>query len=146
MIRYMLICDHAHEFEGWFSNSSDFDVQKKRKLIECPYCSSKKVDKSIMAPRVSTSRGKEAAAEKQAKAHMMMGKMADKIRKSIAENCEDVGENFAYEARAMHYGEKEERGIYGSASPDQAAELMDEGIGIAPLPDALVPKKKSNLN
>ena len=136
MIKYDLICRVGHEFEGWFSSSSDYDVQRKKRLVQCPECGSAKVEKAIMAPAVATGRAKDA----------VLSEIASKIRAEISENCEDVGDNFADEARAIHYGEKEERGIYGSASPKQAKDLVEEGVAIAPLPDLLTPRPKKKLN
>ncbi len=146
MIKYTLICAREHEFEIWFSKSSDFDEQAPKGLIACPHCGSTKVEKAIMAPNVSTSRKKEKIASEHAKAMTMMNAMADKIRKGIEENCEYVGDDFAEEARAIHYGEKDERGIYGEATPEDALSLVEEGIGVAPLPDPLVPKPKRDMN
>lgn len=150
MIKYTLICETDHEFEIWFSKSSDFDEQAPKGLIECPYCGSTKVEKGIMAPNVSTSRKKTAIAEKQASkqkvALQMMNHQAAKIRKEIEDKCDYVGEKFADEARAIHYGDKPERAIYGEASPSEAAGLHEEGVEIAPLPDILSPKRKSKTN
>ncbi len=146
MIKYNLICGADHEFEIWFSKSSDFDEQAPKGLIECPYCGTTKVEKAIMAPNISTSRKKEATAKKQAAALQMMNAAADKIRKEIADKCDYVGDGFADEARAIHYGEKPERAIYGEATPHEAAALQDEGVGIAPLPEILAPKPKSKTN
>lgn len=146
MIKYTLICEDDHEFEIWFSKSSDFDEQAPKGLIECPFCGSIKVEKGIMAPNVSTSRKKESMAAKQAKAMQMMNKAAAKIRKEIEDNCDYVGEDFADEARAIHYGEKPERAIYGEASAKDAVGLHEEGVEIAPLPDILSPKSKSKQN
>ncbi len=141
MIRYALICRHDHEFEAWFSSSEDYDTQREKRLVECPICGSAKIEKMIMAPNVSTSRRKKSTAAKQM---AVMNEMASKIRDEIAANCDDVGDRFADEARAIHYGEKPERGIYGKASQTEAAELRDEGITALPLPDALTPKPKKN--
>ncbi len=146
MIKYTLICEETHEFEIWFSKSSDYDEQAPKGLIACPYCGSTKVEKGIMAPNVSTSRKKETIAEKQKAAMQMMNKAAAKIRKEIEDNCDYVGGNFADEARAIHYGEKPERAIYGEASAKDAADLHDEGVEIAPLPDMLSPKGKRKAN
>lgn len=144
MIRYNLICIHDHEFEGWFSSSSDYDEQAASGLLSCPSCGTKKVEKAIMAPAVKTARKSEARDEKTA---MAMTAMAAKIRSEIGKNCDNVGDNFAEEARAIHYGEKPERGIYGSATPEQTAELKDEGIEAHPLPDVFVPETdKLKLN
>ena len=146
MIKYSLICHQDHEFEAWFSKSADFDQQASKGLIECPFCSSIKVEKAIMAPNISTSRKKEAAAQKQAATLKIVNAAADKIRKEIEKKCDYVGDKFADEARSIHYGEKPERAIYGEASPAEAVELQDEGVGIAPLPEILTPKPKSKQN
>lgn len=146
MIKYNLICRHDHEFEAWFSSSSDYDVQRKKRLVLCPHCGSAKIDKTIMAPNVSTSRKKDAAVSKRKEAMALMNKAAQSIRKEIEEKCDYVGERFADEARAIHYGEKEERAIYGEASAKEAADLKEEGVGIAPLPDVLTPKRAKKLN
>jgi len=146
MIRYDLICRHDHDFEGWFSSSSDYDVQRKKRLVQCPYCGSAKVEKAIMSPNVSTSRQKETTASKRKEALAMMNAAAQTIRKEIEEKCDYVGDKFADEARAIHYGEKEERAIYGEASAKDAAELHEEGVGIAPLPDVIAPKPRKKLN
>ena len=95
MIKYNLICRETHEFEAWFSASSDYDVQRKKRLIHCPHCGSDKVEKAIMAPNVSTSRKKEAIVSKRKEAMAMMNKAAQTIRKEIEEKCDYVGERFA---------------------------------------------------
>ena len=136
MIKYDLICKNAHEFEGWFSSSKDYDTQRAKRLVICPMCSTAKVEKAIMAPAVATRNTTGAAAVD----------IAEKIRQEISDNCENVGDNFADEARAIHYGEKPERGIYGTASAKEAAGLVEEGVSIAPLPDVLLPKPKKTLN
>jgi len=146
MIRYDLICSQGHAFEGWFSSSADFDAQKDKGQIVCLTCGCVIVDRAIMAPNVSTSRGKAKIAAQQAKQQQMMNDIADKIRRDIANNCDDVGADFAEEARAIHYGEKPERGIYGQTTPQQAAELRDEGISALPLPDILAPNQKKTVN
>ena len=145
MIRYNLICAAAHEFEGWFSSSKDYDEQAASGLLACPVCRTKIVEKAIMAPAVKTARKAEAQKETQAKAAMTA--VAAKIRQEIEKNCENVGPGFAEEARAIHYGEKPERGIYGSATPEETAELKEEGIAAHPLPDILMPDAaKPKLN
>lgn len=146
MIRYDLICDHDHRFEGWFSGSADFEMQRDKGQIECVVCGSAKIDRAIMAPNVSTSRRQEKIASDQAKRMKVVNDVANKIRKEIADNCDNVGTDFAEEARAIHYGEKPERGIYGQASPQEAAELVEEGVGVAALPDILAPKAKDKAN
>ena len=146
MIRYDLICAHDHSFEGWLSSSDDFEAQRDKGLVQCVVCGSTQTDRAIMAPNVSTARGKAAIATQRAAQMQMVNDVADKIRKDIADKCDDVGTDFAEEARAIHYGEKPARGIYGSATHKQAAELRDEGVGAVPLPDILSPKGKGKAN
>jgi len=99
-----------------------------------------------MAPNVSTSRKKESRAAKQTEAMAIMNAAASKIRKEVEDKCDYVGEKFPEEARAIHYGEKEERAIYGEATAKEAAELQDEGVGIASLPEVLSPKSSKKMN
>lgn len=133
MIKYQLVCDNEHEFAGWFRSSEDFDKQVKRKLVDCPDCGSKKVEKALMAPNVSTSRKKavELPPEKRAE---LVNAMRE-IRKKVEENAEYVGPRFAEEARRIHYKETDEgKGIYGEATLAEAKELAEEGIDFMPLP------------
>ena len=134
MIRFSLICDAEHQFDGWFRNSDDFDAQKKRGLVSCPICHSAKVEKALMAPAVSTARKQEpialAMGEQQKKALAQLKAMADEARK----NADYVGDKFADEARKIHFGETEARGIYGEATVDEARALVDDGVEFMPLP------------
>ncbi len=135
MIRYSLVCNNAHSFEAWFSESADFDRQVESGFLTCPDCNSSVISKSLMAPSVSTARQKD---EKQAIAMDLAQKKAmAKLREAVAsikENAEDVGEKFPEEARKIHYGEADARGIMGKASLDEVRSLVDEGIEVAPLP------------
>lgn len=142
MIRYALICDHAHEFEGWFGSSTDFDDQQAKGLLECPLCASKAVSKQIMAPAVVGAR-RTVQDESPAKAQMMMEAMG-RIRAHVEENFDDVGDAFASEARAIHEGRSEERGIYGQASSKEVRDLIEDGVPVAPLPPK--PPEKTELN
>ncbi len=146
MIKYNLICEKDHEFEIWFSKGSDYDDQAPKGLIQCPHCGATRVQKAIMSPAISTARKKEAAALKQKQSLQMMHAAADKIRQTIADNCDYVGDNFAQEARAIHYGDSPERGIYGEATPQDAAALVQEGVDVTALPEHLSPKTKTKLN
>ncbi|MEM8751201.1 MAG: DUF1178 family protein [Pseudomonadota bacterium] len=135
MIRFSLQCDSEHSFDGWFASSDAFETQRKRGLVACPECNSTKVEKALMAPSVSTGRSKEKqqVAVVDAQRQAVLAEMR-RLRDHITENAENVGEKFPDEARKMHYGETEERGIYGAASLHDVEELLDEGIEIAPLP------------
>ncbi len=135
MIRYSLSCDNAHEFEGWFSESADFDRQVASGFLTCPVCHSASISKTLMAPSVSTARKKD-----EMKTVAMDAARRDafeKLKEAVANikaNSEDVGEKFPEEARKIHYGEADARGIIGQATIDEAQELIDEGIEIAALP------------
>lgn len=143
MIRYALICEHEHEFEGWFGSSGDFDDQQARGLLECPMCASKAVRKQIMAPAVSGTKRTSLKDQAQPTQAMMLEAMG-RIRKHVEENFDDVGDSFAKEARAMHEGKTEVRGIYGQATPTEVKELVEDGVPVAPLPPE--PPKKTQLN
>lgn len=142
MIRYALACEHGHAFEGWFGSSEDFDAQQAQNLLECPLCASRAVRKQIMAPAVAGTK-RTHVAEAPAKAQMMMEAMG-KLRAHVEETFDDVGDAFASEARAIHEGRSEERGIYGQASPKEVRELVADGVPVAPLPPK--PPAKSELN
>ena len=129
MIRYTLNCNNGHQFDSWFSDSASFEKLREKGHLECAICSSKKVEKSLMAPVVTPKKketllSKQSALEKEIKA----------LKKKIKATATDVGENFSAEARAMHYGEKEEKPIVGKTTIDEAKELAEEGIPFTPLP------------
>lgn len=135
MISFNLICGKGHEFEGWFSKSSEFDMQVEKGLVECPLCGDRHVQKALMAPAVSTSRREEKAVPmamnaEQKKAMEQLRKLTKKVR----ENADNVGDRFAEEARKIHYGETEPRGIYGTATHVEARDLAEEGVKFVPLP------------
>jgi hypothetical protein len=153
MIRYSLRCEHDHSFESWFQDSAAYDSQVKRKLVSCPVCGSAKVEKAIMAPRIVSKKGREkspaptpveATAPAEAPANeptsLMMAQERElrakikELRDHIVKSADNVGERFPNEARAMHYGDKEHRPIYGEASPEEARALIDEGVEVSPLP------------
>ncbi|MBB4195804.1 MULTISPECIES: DUF1178 family protein [Rhizobium] len=135
MIRYSLTCDNAHEFEGWFSESADFDRQVASGFLTCPVCHSAAISKLLMAPSVSTARKKD---ERQTLAMDAMRREAlEKLKEAVAAvkaNSEDVGAKFPEEARKIHYGEADARGIIGQATVDEAQALVEEGIEIAAIP------------
>ena len=129
MIRYTLNCNNGHQFDSWFSDSASFEQLREKGHLECAICSSKKVEKSLMAPVVTPKKketllSKQSALEKEIKA----------LKQKIKATATDVGENFSAEARAMHYGEKEEKPIVGKTTIDEAKELAEEGIPFTPLP------------
>ena len=156
MIRYSLICEHKHDFEIWFKNSSDYDKQAKRGLVTCPACGSAKVEKALMTPSLGRGSKKRAspaapeaampqpdvaaAAEPATPVAMLSPQESEfraklkELRYHLTKNAENVGGKFPEEARKMHYGEIEHRSIYGEASPQDAKELHEEGIEFHPIP------------
>jgi hypothetical protein len=135
LIRYELSCDNGHAFEGWFGSAADFDRQQTMALVSCPSCGSVHVSKRLMAPSVSTARRKERRLERVAQAGQaeMMNKLREVVT-AIRASSEDVGERFPEEARKIHYGEAEQRGLIGKASLEEVRDLLEEGVEIAPLP------------
>ncbi|MDP2698397.1 DUF1178 family protein [Thalassospira sp.] len=136
MILFQLKCDHDHEFEGWFKDSATYEAQSLGGELSCPLCGSVHVGKALMAPRLRTGRQKEQAEQTQKQAALAMATQTAlaEIRAHVEKNCEHVGDKFAEEARKIHYGEADARGIYGQATPDEAVELIDEGIDVHALP------------
>lgn len=170
MIRFSLRCSAGHDFEGWFRNSVDFEKQVASGHLSCPGCGTADVHKALMAPNVSTSRAREASVAESTippetktdgaesgkavpskdagqslslpeGAHKELVSMLRKVRDAVIRNTDDVGGNFAEEARKMHYGEAEKRGIRGQTEPGEVAELAEEGIRVLPLP--VLPEDKN---
>lgn len=138
-----LQCRHAHGFEGWFASEDDFQAQLARGLVECPVCGDAEVAKLPSAPRLNLG-ASEPAAPAAAKQEVMNAAPNAQLQaawmqlvRQVMANTEDVGERFAEEARKIHYGESEDRGIRGQASREETQELLEEGISVLPLP---VPK------
>lgn len=153
MIHYQLRCEQAHEFDGWYKDSTSFDKLAAAGLVECPVCGSAKVSRALMAPAIAKTRaerqevapqqpqatppGPPSAGPQQAAAGPIPAQMVallQRMRAEVEKNCDYVGNDFADEARKMHRGESELRGIYGEASDSDAEELREEGIDIARLP------------
>ena len=138
MILFELKCTNGHQFEAWFRDGGAFDKQAKGGEVECPVCLDTSVVKAPMAPAVSTSSRKNS--NKQQGEHRAKEvareiiKAVSKIQKHVEENCDYVGEKFAEEAKAIHYGEAEERGIYGEATEQEAVELVEEDIPVYKIP------------
>ncbi|OXE34945.1 MAG: hypothetical protein CGW95_16885 [Phenylobacterium zucineum] len=142
MIKYALACEAGHEFEGWFGTSADYDDQQAKGLLECPVCASRSVRKQIMAPAVAgtKNRGVESSPETRA----LLAQAMTQVRKHVEDNFDYVGDAFAKEARAIHEGKSEERGIYGEATPQEVKKLVDDGVPVAPLPGEAVKPDKLN--
>lgn len=139
MIKYSLICDQEHGFEAWFGSSEDYETQRKRGFVECPVCGSKDISKALMAPGVSgTKKNDDTQVPMAAMQPQMPAEMVEKLREiktHIEKNSENVGDKFPEEARKIYYGEAEARGIYGKATVEEASNLMEEGVGVLPIPE-----------
>ena len=131
MIKYNLICECGKTFESWFSSSAEYDALKKRQLINCIYCDSLSVKKSIMAPNLFSKSNK---IPKKNKVEKKIVKQLLDFRRYIEKNCKDVGNNFTQEARRIHYDKKTSKGIYGQATPEETDELLEEGIEVTTIP------------
>jgi hypothetical protein len=133
MIVFNLQCDKRHEFEAWFASGAAFEEQAAAKLVTCPTCASTKIEKAPMAPAVSGAKKPTFNDAERKKMRQFVAGM----RKYVTENADYVGKDFPEEARKIHYGETEERRIYGEASHDEATALIEEGVEIAALPPDL---------
>ena len=131
MIKYNLACECGKDFESWFSSSTEYDVLKKRKLVNCIYCNSTSVKKSIMSPNLP---GKSEQNSKKVQLEKNIKKQLLNFRRYIEKNCKNVGDNFPQEARNIHYDKKTSKGIYGKATQEEANELLEEGIEVGTIP------------
>jgi hypothetical protein len=140
---FNLQCSAMHRFEGWFASEEDYASQVERGLLECPLCADKAVQKLPSAPRINlgASESPAAAPKGSDKQPLVAGDAAQALQaaylqmaRRIVNETEDVGERFAEEARKIHYGETEERGIRGRASREETEALLEEGITVMPLP------------
>lgn len=155
MIVYDLSCDDGHRFEGWFGSSEDYAGQRARGLVSCPQCGSDAVGKAPMAPAVPRKGNRAAtAAEAPAKQPMARGPMPPEVAEALGKlaeaqaraltNSKWVGDAFAEQTRAMHYGERDPETIHGQASVEDAQALFEEGIPVAPLPFPVAPPDELN--
>jgi hypothetical protein len=149
MIHYQLRCSQSHGFDGWFKDSTSFEKQAKRGLIECPECGGTGVERALMAPALAKretasapvaspapAEAPAAVPEKVAAGRLPAQMLAalQRMRAEVEKNCDYVGPNFADQARAMHRGEAAPKPIYGEASEEQAESLSEEGITVAKIP------------
>ncbi len=145
MIHYNLRCKDGHEFDGWYKDSAAFDRLAKRGLVECPHCGATKVERALMTPAVpkKSSQLPEPPPSVPAKVTRKKGggrmpaevrAMLQRLRAEVERNCDYVGPEFADEARKIHRGESEKRGIYGETTPAEAESLAEEGIEVSSIP------------
>src|SRR5438093_4624919 len=145
MILFDLACRNNHIFEAWFRDGAAFETQRKARKIACPECGEVRVEKAPMAPRINKGAREQAPAKPIAvQPDNKQGEMMQalrKLRQIVESNFEHVGPRFPEEARAIHYGEREKRGIYGEATPKDVEDLTEEGIGVTSIP--WVPRQDS---
>lgn len=152
MILYRLRCHEDHEFEGWFRNADAFDTQRNAGTLECPMCGSADIGKALMSPSIAkgrepapagpvaapgpraTSQGELQAMHPAVRQAAELKRQLRALRRVVEDNCDYVGDRFADEARRIHYGEVDPRGIYGESTPEETERLKDEGIEIGSLP------------
>ncbi|HYD24248.1 MAG TPA: DUF1178 family protein [Croceibacterium sp.] len=155
MIVYDLSCDEGHRFEGWFGSSGDYTAQRARGFVSCPQCGSLAVDKAPMAPAVGRKGNRVSApVPEPGKQALARGPMPPEVADALAKLADAqaralkgskwVGDAFAEQSRAMHYGERDPETIHGQATPDEARELFDEGIPVSPLPFPVAPPDDLN--
>ena len=134
MIKYLLKCNNDHEFESWFSSSEEFEKLNKKKLLECIYCSSKKIEKSIMAPMISNSKNKDTKADILDKSLNKERNELLNLRNYIENNFEYVGKDFYKKVKEIYYDKKNKRAIYGTTTNEEREELAEEGIDLISIP------------
>ena len=134
MIKYNLKCQNDHEFESWFSDSEEFDKLNQKKLLECIYCNSKKINKSIMSPMISNSKNKEDLIRILNNKFQKEKNKLLKLRNYIENNFEFVGKDFSKRVREVYYDKKSKRSIYGTATQEEKDELAEEGIDLLSIP------------
>lgn len=149
MIRFTLKCAAAHDFESWFRSSEAFETLQSARQITCPICGSEDVKKSLMAPAVRPARTASSNVEAAVPVPGVLWQPGSAVedafatmRKQVEENSDYVGLNFAAEARQMHDGTLPPRPIYGEAKPEEARQLIEDGVPVAPLP--FMPRRKTN--
>ena len=134
MIKYNLKCENDHEFESWFSNSNEFEKLNKKNLLECIFCSSNKIKKSIMAPMISGSKLKDGDEELLDKKFLKQRNNLLKLREHVEKNFEFVGDKFSEKVREVYYDRKTKKSIYGTTTPEEREELAEEGIDLLSIP------------
>ncbi len=133
MIKYNLKCSNKHEFESWFSDSKEFEKLNKKKLLECIFCNSRNIQKSIMSPRISNSKKNQIYKSPQNELKKLKKDLTN-LRTFVEKNFEFVGDNFAKKVRDVYYDKKTNKNIYGSTTEKEREELKDEGIDLVSIP------------
>lgn len=134
MIHYSLVCDNDHKFDAWFRNAEAYDQQSDRGIVTCPICNSQKIGKGLMAPSVSRSASEKVALSIGHPQQNQLREMMQALRNKVVAEADYVGDRFADEARKIHFKEVDQRGIYGEATREEVAGLVEDGVDFMPLP------------
>ena len=134
MIHYSLVCDRSHKFDGWFANAAAYDAQKQRGLVTCPICLTTSVDKALMAPSVNRTDNEKVSLSIGHPQHQQLREAMLALRNKVTSEADYVGDKFADEARKIHFKEVDARGIYGEATREEVAALVEDGVDFMPLP------------
>ncbi|MEP7239842.1 MAG: DUF1178 family protein [Devosia sp.] len=134
MIHYSLVCDKSHKFDGWFASASAYDEQKLRGLVTCPICLTSSVDKALMAPSLGRSGSEKVSLSIGHPQHAQLREAMLALRNKVTSEADYVGDKFAEEARKIHFKDVDARGIYGEATREEVAALVEDGVDFMPLP------------
>ncbi|WP_374627952.1 DUF1178 family protein [Devosia sp.] len=135
MITYALLCDNQHRFDAWFRSAEAFDEQLARGIVSCPVCASIRVEKALMAPAVARSGSDKVTVSSGHPQQAEIRELLRAMRRKVVSEADYVGDRFAEEARKIHFREADARGIYGEATRDEVAGLIDDGVDFLPLPN-----------
>ncbi len=135
MITYALLCDNQHRFDAWFRSAEAFDEQLARGIVSCPVCASIRVEKALMAPAVARSGSDKVTVSSGHPQQAEIRELLRAMRRKVVSEADYVGDRFAEEARKIHFHEADARGIYGEATRDEVAGLIDDGVDFLPLPN-----------
>ncbi len=134
MITYSLVCANDHKFDAWFRNADAYEDQHRRGIVSCPVCGSGSVGKALMAPSVSRTRSQKISLSTGHPQHAQLREAMLALRNKVTTEADYVGDKFAEEARKIHFGEADPRGIYGEATREEVAGLIEDGVDFLPLP------------
>jgi hypothetical protein len=135
VIHYALVCENAHNFEAWFRNADAYEDQHRHGIVTCPICNSASVEKAPMAPAVSRSGGEKVSLSIGHPEHAQIREALRALRQKVVSEADYVGDKFAEEARKIHFKDVVARGIYGEATRDEVASLIEDGVDFMPLPN-----------
>jgi hypothetical protein len=135
VISYSLVCDNSHKFDAWFRSADAYDEQAGRGIVTCPICNSVKVGKALMAPALGRMNSDKVSLSSGHPQQSEIRELMRAMRRKVVNEADYVGDRFAEEARRIHFKEADQRGIYGEATHDEVAELLEDGVDFLPLPN-----------